>query len=129
MAKPTTTPKSATKPVGPSSQLTLKPRVSEKSYGLSQTRRTYVFAVPSDANKVAVAQAVATQFNVTVESVNIAVVKGKVKRSYRKAGRPTAGQRSNVKKAYVRLKAGDTLPVFDALATEDATPAAKKENK
>ena len=107
--------------------MALKPRISEKTYGLSQTRNTYVFVVPTDANKVTVAQAVAAQFNVTVEDVNIMKVKGKVKRSYRKGGRPGVGQRADIKKAYVRLKAGDEIPVFAAM--EEAAPAAAKETK
>jgi large subunit ribosomal protein L23 len=109
----------------------LKPRVSEKSYGLSQTRNTFVFVVPGDANKITVAEAVATQFKVTVEDVNIVVAKGKTKRSYNKRSRGAMGQRSDVKKAYVRLKAGDSIPVFAALdeAAAEADKAEKKEKK
>jgi large subunit ribosomal protein L23 len=105
----------------------LKPRVSEKTYGLSKTRNTYVFEVPKDANKVTVAGAVAAQFDVTVETVNISIVKGKVKRSYRKRSRAVAGRDNDVKKAYVRLNDGQTIPVFEALDKEAEETA--KENK
>jgi large subunit ribosomal protein L23 len=108
-----------------SKTLVLKPRVSEKAYGLSKERRTYVFDVPKDANKLTVAQAVTAQFNVTVEAVNIAVIKGKAKRTVRKGGRPVAGRQNDTKKAYVVLKEGDSLPVY-AAQEEDAKPAKEK---
>lgn len=115
--------------------MALKPRVSEKTYMLSETRRTYAVEVPGDANKDTVAKAITAQFGVTVETVNIVVVKGKTKRTVRKGGRPTMGKRSDTKKAYVTLKEGDRLPFF-AEPEEDkkkddkkAKKAAKKEEK
>ena len=98
----------------------LNPRLSEKAYGLSQARNTYVFDVPKDANKHSVARAVTAQFNVTVTNVNIANIDGKAKRTIRKGGRATAGKQNDVKKAYVTLIAGDTLPLFAAIEEADA---------
>jgi large subunit ribosomal protein L23 len=111
-----------------SKTLLLKPRVSEKAYGQSLTKNTYVFVVPTDANRTEVADAVAAQFDVTVTDVNILNVKGKAKRTVRKGGRQTAGRDSDFKKAYVTLKEGDSIAVF---ATEDADkePKGKKEKK
>ncbi len=111
-----------------SKAMTLKPHVSEKSYGLSQARNTYAFDVPVDSNKLTVAAAVAQQFGVKVEAVNIAVGKGKVKLSYRRGSRPVSGQRPGVKRAYVRLKTGDTIPVFAAVEAE-AKKTEKAEKK
>src|SRR5579859_809599 len=91
----------------------LRPRLSEKTYGLALSKTVYVFDVPADANKHTVAAAVAAQFEVSVVEVNIVNVKGKAKRTIRKGGRAVAGQRSDIKKAYVRLKDGDKLPFFD----------------
>lgn len=105
----------------------LKPRVSEKAYMQSQKTNVYVFQVPADANKLTVAEAITAQFGVTVEAVNIANVKGKVKTSYRKRGGRTQGARVDMKKAYVTVKRGDTIPVF--ATEEDEKPAAKKEKK
>lgn len=96
------------------SSMILKPRVSEKSYGLSLDRNTYVFDVPSDSNKHTVKAAVEAQFDVNVVSVNIAVAKGKAKRSYRKRKQPIAGSRPDRKRAYVTLKQGDSIAVFNA---------------
>lgn len=111
-----------------SKDLILKPRMSEKAYALSQTRNTYVFDVPGDANKHTVARAVAAQFEVTVTNVNIANIAGKAKRTVRKNGRASQGRQNDTSKAYVTLKDGDTLPVFAALEQE-AEAADKKEKK
>lgn len=117
--------------------LTLKPRVSEKAYIQSQREgiKTYVLDVPTDVNKHTIARAVSEQFEVTVTSVRTTTVKGKTKQNYRKGRRPVEGSRSNVKKAYVTLKSGDTLPLFveeaaqDAKAKEAEEKAAKKAEK
>lgn len=108
--------------------LVLKPRVSEKAYGQSQAG-VYVFVVPKSASKAAIAGAVKAQFGVTVTDVNTVVVKGKTKRTIRKGGRPVAGKQSDFKKAYVTLKAGDTISVFAAEEDQKSTKAAKKETK
>ena len=108
-----------------SKTLVLKPRVSEKAYGLSQERQTYVFDVPKDANKQTIAQAVTAQFGVAVQTVNIINLKGKAKRTSRKGGRPIAGRQKATKKAYVMLKQGESLPIY-ASQEEDAKPAKGK---
>jgi large subunit ribosomal protein L23 len=93
-------------------ELTLIPRISEKSYALAQNN-TYVFNVPRTANKNQVAAAVAKQYDVTVKDVRIVIVKGKLKQSYRKGGRPVQGQRKDVKKAYVTLAEGSSIKIFE----------------
>lgn len=102
-------------------QLVLKPRLSEKTYAMSLASNTYVFEVAGDANKHSVARAVEAQFDVVVTGVNVVNVKGKAKRTVRKGGRPIMGKRSDIKKAYVTLKEGQKLPIFDAV--EEAAPA------
>ena len=116
--------------------LILKPRLSEKSYGQSQTLNTYVFDVPAAANKLSVASAVASQYEVTVVKVNIANNKGKTKRTFlNRRGKFAKGTRSDVKKAYVSIKEGDKLPIFateeeaDAKAKKAEEKAAKKAKK
>lgn len=101
-----------------SKTLALAPRMSEKSYGVSQTG-VYVFDVPKDANKHTVARAVSAQYSVTVTDVRTVVVKGKTKRTVRKTGRAVTGRQANFKKAYVTLKEGDTLPLFAAIEEEE----------
>jgi large subunit ribosomal protein L23 len=95
--------------------MALKPRVSEKSYALSEQRNTYAFDIPSGINKFDIATAVAAQFEVTVTSVRVASVPGKAIKSYRQRGRRSINsKRSDIRKAYVTLKEGDKLPVFAA---------------
>lgn len=110
-----------------SKSVILKPRMSEKAYGLSQARNTYVFDVPADANKHTVARAVAAQYEVAVVSVNITNVKGKAKRTVRKTGRAAMGRQNDIRKAYVTLKAGDSLPIFAAI--EEEAQKAEKANE
>lgn len=106
--------------------LTLKPRISEKGYALSEKSNTYVFQVSSNVNKFEVAQAVAVQYEVSVINVRLAGVPGKAVRSYRKSGRRSvSAKRSDIRKAYVTLKEGDKLPIFAAVEEPDA-PKEKK---
>lgn len=133
---PVTSPKSKNKlPAGTQAQtatvsnkmkeITLIPRVSEKAYAQSQAAgiKTYIFEVPLSANKHTVARAISVQYEVTVTEVRTTRLKGKTKQSYRKGGRPISGVRSDIKKAYVTLKAGDTLPLFAEEAAEEAKAA------
>lgn len=82
-------------------QVLLAPIVSEKSTRLADKNRQVTFEVRKDANKQEVKAAVEKAFEVEVESVQIVNVRGKIKRFGR-----SPGQRSNWKKAYVRLKEG-----------------------
>lgn len=108
-------------------QLILKPILSEKSYGLSQTKRTYAFEVPGSANKHTIAHAVAAQFEVTVANVNLTNISGKAKRTVYKGGRAVAGREADVKKAYVTLAEGNSLPIFNAIEEEEAKQEATQE--
>lgn len=107
----------------------LRPRLSEQTYALAQAEHVYVFDVPKDANKHTVARAVAVQFDVEVAAVNMTNVKGKVKRTISLTGRRrglTDGSRSDIKKAYVRLAKGASLPIFAAVEeTEKKEEAAQ----
>jgi large subunit ribosomal protein L23 len=94
--------------------LVIYPRVSEKSYAVAGTENTYVFNVPVSANKIEVKNAVESQFSVNVETVNIIKMVGKTKRTVKKDGRRIYGKRSDYKKAYVKVKKGQTIPVFAA---------------
>ncbi len=109
--------------------IVLIPRVSEKAYAISQMpgAKTYVFEVPLNVNKNTIAKAISASYDVTVTSVRTTVVKGKVKQSYRKGGRPQVGQRSDIKKAYITLREGDSLPIFEEIAAEEAKAAEAEE--
>ena len=106
--------------------LTLKPRISEKAYALSEQVNVYIFDVPGDANKFDVAKAVKSQYEVDVTNVRMAGVPGKAVRSYRNRGRRSINsKRSDIRKAYVTLKEGDKLPIFAAVE-EAKAPEEKK---
>ena len=109
-----------------SKSIILRPRLSEKTYGLSESR-VYVVAVPANVNKHTVARAIESQFDVKVAKVNILNVKGKAKRIISISGKRMVnadGRRNDIKKAYVTLKEGYGLPFFEAIEEEEA----KEEN-
>jgi large subunit ribosomal protein L23 len=90
----------------------IKPRVSEKAYNLSQDSAVYVFEVPDTANKHTVAETIEATYDVTVKKVRIANIAGKSKRAYRKRQGWVDGKKSDIKKAYVTLKEGETISIF-----------------
>ena len=104
---------------------TLVPRISEKGYKLSQERNIYIFNIPENMNRVEVAKAVKEQFGVDVVNVKIALIKGKAMRFIRKGGKVNTGTRANVKKAYVRLPVGQSLPFFAGV--DEAVEANEKD--
>jgi large subunit ribosomal protein L23 len=84
-------------------QVLLGPVYSEKAQGLGE-QGVQVFKVASTATKLEIKKAIELLFNVEVEKVNTLNTKGKSKRFGK-----TIGRRSDVKKAYVTLKAGQDV--------------------
>jgi len=82
----------------------LAPQISEKATFVAEKNEQVIFRVASDATKPEVKAAVEKLFNVTVDSVQIANVKGKQKRFGR-----YMGSRKDWKKAYVNLAAGQEI--------------------
>jgi len=80
------------------------PHVSEKAARLQEVSNQYVFEVDAHATKTEVKAAVEKMFNVNVERVTVVNSKGKVK-----AFKGRAGSRNGARKAYVRLREGQTL--------------------
>jgi len=85
-------------------QVILAPVVSEKSTRAAEKGNQAVFKVQRDARKPEIKAAVEKLFNVKVEAVQTTNVKGKSKRFGRFEGR-----RSDWKKAYVTLAAGQEI--------------------
>ena len=97
----------------------ISPRLSEKTYSLS-SNRVYALNVARAVSKQALKQAVEAQFKVKVLGVNTANIKGKPKRSISNKGRSIAkGRNSDIKKAYITLAEGDSLPFFAAIEEEE----------
>lgn len=92
----------------------LAPVVSEKSNLLAEKRNQMTFKVLPNATKPEIKAAIELLFNVEVASVTTTVTKGKVKRFGR-----TVGRRSDVKKAYVSLVAGQEIDLESAAAAAE----------
>lgn len=86
------------------SKILLAPVVSEKSTRMAESNKQMVFKVLRDASKPEVRKAVEKMFDVTVSSVQLMNVKGKIKRFGQ-----TVGRRSDWKKAYVTLAEGSDI--------------------
>ena len=100
-------------------KINLLPHISEKTYGLSNSR-VYVVEVSKDINKLTVKKAIEQQFEVSVIKVNLTNIKGKAKRTVSKNGRRVSKGRENaIKKAYVTLAEGNSLPFFNAIEEEE----------
>jgi len=80
------------------------PHVSEKSTVIADEANQVVFKVAVNATKREVKAAVETLFEVKVKDVRVANVNGK-----RKSFGRVKGKRSDWKKAYVALEAGEEL--------------------
>ena len=99
-AKPKPAPVVAKKPSEERlSRVILGARMSEKSVRLAENEQ-HVFEVLTDATRDEVKHAVETMFEVKVDAVRMANVRGKAKRQ---------GRRSDWSKAYVRLAPGQTI--------------------
>lgn len=83
----------------------LAPVITEKATRVSEHNQV-VFKVRPEATKPQIKLAVEGIFGVSVTAVNTVVVKGK-----RKVFRGRRGQRSDYKKAFVTLAAGQTIDV------------------
>jgi len=84
-----------------------RPIITEKAVGKKEAESTICFEVAPGANKTQIRQAVEKLFKVKVEEVRTTTQTGKLRRRGR-----FQGYRSDWKKAYVRLKAGQKMPEF-----------------
>jgi large subunit ribosomal protein L23 len=87
----------------------LEPHISEKSSVVADQNNQVVFKVAVDSTKDEIKKAVELMFEVGVDSVQVANMKGKTKRSASGMGR-----RKNWKKAYISLKEGQDLNFIGA---------------
>lgn len=85
-------------------QVLLAPHISEKATVAADSANQHVFRVTTDATKSEIKQAVEKLFNVKVAKVQVVNVKGKSKRFGQRLGK-----RSDWRKAYVALEAGQDI--------------------
>lgn len=84
----------------------VRPVVTEKA----TLTGTYIFEVRSDANKSEVKKAIQKIYGVTPVQIGIMNVQGKTTNWNR-----TQGKRKDWKKAIIRLKAGETINVYEGV--------------
>jgi large subunit ribosomal protein L23 len=84
-----------------SGEVIKRPLITEKSSGIKDAN-WYVFAVDGKANKKEIKDAVERAFKVKVDKVRTLILTGK---KVKRFGR-IVGQKSPLKKAYVRLREG-----------------------
>jgi len=87
----------------------LQPLLTEKITAMREANNVVAFLVHRNANRVQIKQAVETLLKVKVERVNVMNVLGKVKRLGR-----FSGKRSDWKKAFVKLKQGEKLELYES---------------
>ena len=96
----------------------IRPIITEKS-DKQMAKTVYTFVVDRKANKIEVAKAVEQMFNVSVESVNTAVIPGKAKSRSTRSG-VVKGIKPAYKKAFVLLQEGEKIDIFgDTGAAEE----------
>jgi large subunit ribosomal protein L23 len=91
-------------------QVLKRPVITEKTTLMREANNVVSFVVGRNVNKVEIKKAVEEILKVSVEGVRTINVAGKAKRTGQKLGK-----RSNWKKAYVTLKDGDTIEVFEGV--------------
>ena len=87
----------------------IQPLLTEKVTAMRENTNTVGFLVHPEANRVQIKQAVETLLKVKVERVNVLNVQGKIKRLGR-----FSGKRSDWKKAFVKLKQGEKLELYES---------------
>jgi large subunit ribosomal protein L23 len=90
-------------------QIIRRPHISEKTARLQADSNQYVFEVRADADKSEIKRAVEKLFEVDVEQVQVVNMKGK-----NKGFRLVPGRQKDWKKAYVRVKSGQSIEEVQA---------------
>jgi len=90
--------------------LVIAPLVTEKGTIASEKGNQVVFRIRPDASKDQIREVIEDLFKVAVVKVRTANFLGKERRRGR-----TAGRRPNWKKAYITLKKGDRIEIFEGL--------------
>ncbi len=86
----------------------VRPIMTEATSSAYQDRGEYTFEVAPDANKYAIKSAIETLFGVKVVGVWTSNARGKARRVGQSVGR-----RPHTKKAIVKLRAGDSIAIFE----------------
>jgi large subunit ribosomal protein L23 len=90
-------------------KILVQPLLTEKVTAMREQSNTVGFLVHPDANRIQIKQAVEALLKVKVQRVNVLNVRGKIKRLGR-----FSGKRSDWKKAFVKLKEGEKLELYES---------------
>jgi large subunit ribosomal protein L23 len=93
------------------SEVLVKPILTEKANAQQEKLRRYAFKVDRRANKLEIKKAVEEFYGVNVIDVNTAVVPGKNKTRYTKAGF-IQGMKGAYKKALVTVADGESIDLY-----------------
>lgn len=97
-------------------EILVAPHITEEAAKLMVASKKgvkqYVFKVAKSATKTEIKDAIEKRFNVKVDSVNTLINRGKMKRV--RMGM-VAGKKSNWKKAYITLKAGQSIAEIEGV--------------
>ena len=85
--------------------------VTEKSAALMEKENKYTFIVSKSATKGQIKETIENLYSVNVINVNVLGNGGKSKRSL--VGKKSVYKTSNIKKAIVQLKSGDSLKIYN----------------
>lgn len=91
-------------------QVIRKPLITEKVMAAQAVKNCYVFEVHVKSTKHDIKNAIEKLFEVSVQAVNTSIVRGKVKRVGRQFGK-----KPNWKKAWVTLKEGEKIDLFEGV--------------
>ena len=96
------------------SEVLVKPILTEKANAQQEKLRRYAFRVARKANKLEIKKAIEEFYTVKVVAVNTAVVPGKNKTRFTKAGF-VKGQKPAFKKAFITVAEGETIDLYGTL--------------
>lgn len=85
----------------------IRPIITEKTMRYMDENNVVTFEVKKGSNKILIKQAVENIFHVDVDKVNVVNVRPKTKRVGRYIGKT-----KEVRKAYVKIKAGQDIDLF-----------------
>lgn len=87
-----------------------KSHVTEKTMQLAESTNQYVFKFKKTANKSEIKQIIQTLFDVTIVGISTLIMKGKRKKN----NKNQISKKQDYKKAYIRLKEGQSIDLLSA---------------
>ncbi|MCY4010949.1 MAG: 50S ribosomal protein L23 [Candidatus Saccharibacteria bacterium] len=92
----------------------IQPHLTEKTANLAQAQNVYVFKLSPQLNCSEIKKLLEAEYKVNIIKLRTMIIKGKSAASIhlKTRSRSAGGKRSDFKKAYATLKAGQSIPIF-----------------